>query len=208
MSLMERTTGSGGYWLAAGLVSLCMTSCGDSSDEPESAATSVEAATSSATEPVTTSRSTSTLAPTTSTSAMPTPSATEPVTTAVATTTTEPATTTTATPSTSDVPEFPAARVSFEHGGLTWAVVLAGSPDFDDPVLSQAVAAAEIGGYSTGSTDCDVGASEALGFPANDQVYTVSVYLENESDAQLALVAFRSHGIDGVVVEVMTFCFD
>jgi hypothetical protein len=34
------------------------------------------------------------------------------------------------------------------------------------------------------------------------------VYFENESDAQLALAAFRSHAIDGVVAEVRTFCGD
>ena len=86
--------------------------------------------------------------------------------------------------------------------------MLAGAPDFDDPVLTQAVASAELGGYSTGSTDCDFGAGEALGFRANEQVYTVSVYFETESDAQLALAAFASHGIDSVVAQVRTFCLD
>ena len=206
---MERTIGSGRYWLAAGLVSLCMTSCGDSSDEPESAATSVKAATSSATEPVTTFRSTTTLVRATSTTAVPAPSTTERVTTSVSTTTLGSATTSTAAPSTSDAPpQFPAARASLEHAGPAWVVILAGAPDFDDPVLVQAVSSAEVGGYSTSSTDCDFGAGEALGFPADEHVYTVSVYFETESDSQLALAAFRSHGIDGVVAEVRTFCMD
>ena len=105
-------------------------------------------------------------------------------------------------------PQFPAQRASLEQGGATWVVVLAGSPEFDDPVLAQAVTSAEVGGYSAGWTDCDVGASEALGFPADEHVYTVSVYFETESDAQLALAAFRSHAIDGVVAVVETFCLD
>ena len=206
MSLMERTIGSGGYWVVAGLVSLCLCSCGDSSDDPESTATSVEAATT--TEPVTTSLSTTTLARTTSTRAVPAPSTTERLTTSVSTTTLGSATTTTATPSTSAAPQFPAARASLEHAGPAWAVILAGAPDFDDPVLVQAVSSAEVGGYTTSWTDCDFGAGEALGFPADEVVYTVSVYFETESDADLALAAFRAHGIDGVVAEVTTYCLD
>ena len=85
-------------------------------------------------------------------------------------------------------------------------MVLAGSATPDDPVLAEAILAAEEAGYTTGATDCDDGAPEALGQP--DGTSTVSVYLENEADAHIALLAFEARGVSGVVAEVQTFCLD
>jgi hypothetical protein len=73
-------------------------------------------------------------------------------------------------------------------------------------VLAEAVEAAEDAGYLTGPTDCDFGAAEALGQPAGN--LTVSVYLESESDAEAALIAFETRGVAGVVGLVQTFCLD
>ena len=84
-------------------------------------------------------------------------------------------------------------------------VVLAGSDDFNDPVLDEATQAAEDAGYNTGPTDCDFGAAEALG---SEGTVTVSVYLETEVDAQAALLAFEARGVSGVVAQVQTFCLD
>ena len=86
-------------------------------------------------------------------------------------------------------------------------VVLAGSDDFNDPVLDEATQAAEDAGYNTGPTDCDFGAAEALG-PEGSVTVTVSVYLETEVDAQAALLAFEARGVSGVVAQVQTFCLD
>ena len=85
-------------------------------------------------------------------------------------------------------------------------MVLAGSATPDDPVLAEAILAAEQAGYTTGATDCDDGAPEALGQP--DGTSTVSVYLESEADAHAALLAFEARGVSGVVAEVQTFCLD
>ena len=142
----------------------------------------------------------------------------EPVgttTSAPATTTTEAApttpayvTTTTSPPpsTTTPLPEFPPARQDLEHGGATWAVVLAGAADPGDPAITAAIAAAEEAGYTTGPTDCDEGAPEALGLSGS--VLTVSVYFETEADAQAAAAAFEARGVPGVVAEVRTFCLD
>jgi hypothetical protein len=132
-------------------------------------------------------------------------------TTTIATTTssvstTLPPTTTTPQPSTTAPLPFPPGRESLEHGGDAWVVVLAGSDDIDDPVLAEAVEAAEDAGYLTGPTDCDFGAAEALGQPAGN--LTVSVYLASESDAEAALLAFATRGVTGVVGQVQTFCLD
>jgi len=123
-------------------------------------------------------------------------------------TTTLPPTTTTAPPepTTTDLPGFPPGRDSLEHGGVTWAVVLAGAETADDPALSEAIEAAEQAGYEAGGTDCDEGAPAALGQP--DGRITVSVYLETEADARAALVAFEARGVSGVVAQVTTFCLD
>jgi hypothetical protein len=128
-------------------------------------------------------------------------------TTLVTTTTTSTTATTAPVQPTSALPVFPAERTSLEHGGDTWAVVLAGSENFDDPVLTEAAHEAEQAGYTTGATDCDFGASEALGLPASG-VYTISVYLENEAYAEAALRAFEARGVSGVVALVQTFCMD
>ena len=91
-----------------------------------------------------------------------------------------------------------------------WGRHLGGSPRRvdapADPVLAEAILAAEEAGYTTGATDCDDGAPEALGQPDGNS--TVSVYLENEADAHAALLAFEARGVSGVVAQVQTFCLD
>jgi hypothetical protein len=137
-----------------------------------------------------------------STTSAPTPTTTAPP----ATTTSEQATTTVAPTTTAPLPEFPPARVDLEQGGSTWAVVLAGAPDSDDPAITDAVAAAEDAGYTTGPTDCDEGAAEALG--QDGYALTISVYFDTEADAQAAAAAFEARGVTGVVAEIQTFCLD
>jgi len=127
-------------------------------------------------------------------------------TTSSVSTTLPPTTTTTSQPGTTAPLPFPPGRESLEHGGDAWVVVLAGSDDIDDPVLAEAVEAAEDAGYLTGPTDCDFGAAEALGQPAGN--LTVSVYLASESDAEAALLAFAARGVTGAVAQVQTFCLD
>ena len=150
---------------------------------------------------------TTTLAATTSSSA---PSTTEDnavqTTTSTTVETSTTTTTTTAPLPTTTLPAFPPERASLEHGADTWVVVLAGSDTPDDPVLAEAILAAEEAGYTTGATDCDDGAPEALGQPDGNS--TVSVYLENEADAHAALLAFEARGVSGVVAQVQTFCLD
>lgn len=105
--------------------------------------------------------------------------------------------------------EFPPARAQLEHGQPTWAVVLDGAGDPNDPALTAAVAAAADAGYETGPTDCDEGAPEAIGFQDETGFYTVSVYFETQADAEQALAAFRADGVEGgAVAEVTTFCLD
>jgi len=146
-------------------------------------------------------------AATSSSSATTEDTAVQTTTSTVVTTTVPPTTTATTAPAPSTtLPAFPPARQDLEHGGSTWVVVLAGSATPDDPVLAEAILAAEQAGYTTGATDCDDGAPEALGQP--DGTSTVSVYLENEADAHAALLAFEARGVSGVVAEVQTFCLD
>jgi hypothetical protein len=145
-----------------------------------------------------------TSSPSATTEGTPVQTTTSTVTTTAPPTTT--ATTAPAQPSTTALPQFPPARQDLEHGGSTWVVVLAGSATPDDPVLAEAILAAEQAGYTTGATDCDDGAPEALGQP--DGTSTVSVYLESEADAHAALLAFEARGVSGVVAEVQTFCLD
>ena len=135
-------------------------------------------------------------------------------TTASVTTTTERTTTTTASTSTStsstlaSAPVFPEARLTLEHGGPAWAVVLAGSSDFDDSALVTAREAAHEAGYTAGPTDCDDGAAESLGLPGDQGIYTVSVYFGSQAHAEQALTAFRARGVSGAVAEVRTYCGD
>jgi hypothetical protein len=148
---------------------------------------------------------------TAATSTVPSPvvSTLETTTTTALTTTVPPTTTATTAPpqpSSTALPVFPPGRASLEHGADTWVVVLAGSETSDDPVLAEAILAAEEAGYATGPTDCDEGAPEALGQPGEN--LTVSVYLENEADARAALLAFEARGISGVVAQLRTFCLD
>ena len=105
-------------------------------------------------------------------------------------TTADTSTTTTAPLTTTTLPSFPTARQDLEHGGSTWAVILAGATTADDAALSDATRAAEDAGYSTGPTDCDEGAAEALG--QAEGAFTVSVYFDTEADALAAASAFDS----------------
>jgi len=145
---------------------------------------------------------------TTATSSTPPTTPSTLATTSTQATTTLPPTTTTAppAPTTTDLPAFPPGRETLEHGGDTWALVLAGSDNVNDPALTEATQAAEDAGYITGPTDCDLGAEEALGMP--DGTLTVSVYFETEADAQQAQLAFEARGVSGVVATVQTFCLD
>lgn len=129
-------------------------------------------------------------------------------TTAASGTSTAPTTPTTA-PTlepTTTLPGFPPERAELGHGDPTWAVVLAGASDPEDPSFVEAELIATEAGYTTGFTDCDEGAAEALGMPAG--TITTSVYFETEADARAAAVAFAARGVDGVVAEVRTFCLD
>ena len=155
---------------------------------------------------VTETTSTSTTPPVTVADTLATTTTIATTTSSVSTTLPPTTTTTTSQPSTTTSLPFPPGRESLEHGSDTWAVVLAGSADFDDPVLAEAVQAAGDAGYVTGPTDCDIGAAEALGQPAGN--LTVSVYLESESDAEAARLAFEAGGVTGVVALVQTFCLD
>ncbi len=105
---------------------------------------------------------------------------------------------------------FPPARADLQHGGTTWAVVLTGAEDADAPSIQQAVQAAAAAGYTTGPTDCDVGAAEALDMAdGGTGVYTVSVYFDTQAQAEQALTAFHQHGYDaGRVAQVTTYCLD
>ena len=181
MTIQQSSRRPGALILVAALA--LVTACGASEPAPTSA--------DPATEPGPTTPSTEA----TSTTATPPTTETSPT-----TTTPEPETTTT-------LPPFPPARDQLVHGDSTWVVVLAGSEDPEDPVLAEAEQTAAEAGYTTGLTDCDEGAAEALGMPAQG-TYTVSVYLETEADAEAAAAAFSARGTEGVVAEVRTFCLD
>jgi hypothetical protein len=132
----------------------------------------------------------------------------------ITTTSVDDATSTTAAVTSTTLTPFPAENRDLSHGGDTWAVVLvavelpAGNVE-DDPVLQAAKETANEPGYSTGPTDCDAGASKAMGYDAKVGVFTVSVYLKSEADAEQALRAFHERGFDGgVVALVQTYCMD
>ena len=89
---------------------------------------------------------------------------------------------------------------------MHWSwLILAAAEDYDDPAIDAADAVADSFGFHTGATDCDHGASEALGVPEG---VAVSVYFESEADAQAALLAFQARGVDGAVALVPTCCLD
>jgi hypothetical protein len=102
---------------------------------------------------------------------------------------------------------FPPANTNLTQGGTTWALVLAGSADFEDPALGHAAAVASDAGYTTGPTDCDLGAAQALGIDS-EIVYTVSVYYATEAEARTAQAAFVERDLPGVIAQVQTFCLD
>jgi hypothetical protein len=106
---------------------------------------------------------------------------------------------------TTALPDFPPEWLEQTHGGDAWVVVLAAAEEFDDPAIETANAVAESFGFHTGATDCDFGASEALGVPEG---VSVSVYFESEADAEAALLAFQARGVEGAVALVQTYCMD
>ena len=106
------------------------------------------------------------------------------------------------------LPLFPSGLKEFTHGGDVWVVILAASEGSSDPGLKTATIAAADAGYSAFPTDCDFGASEALGLPQDRSYYTVSVYLTSEADANSALQSFERLGVGGVVAKIQTFCLD
>ena len=148
--------------------------------------------------------------PSAATSSTTTGATTAPTSSTIAPTTLAPTSTTTlASPVTTDPqPEFPEDLEDLTHGGETWAVVLAASEGFSDPLLVTAILAAQNAGYLTGPTDCDSGAADLLGLPAENHYYTVSVYFADESDAEAAKSAFAARGVGGTVGIVQTFCLD
>jgi len=106
---------------------------------------------------------------------------------------------------------FPAERLDLEHGGEAWVVVLMSGPA-SSPSVATAVATAEAAGYGTGWTDCDVGATHAVGWTGasveGDQLGAVSVYLSSEQDARVAAQKFEAAGTPAVPTLVNTFCLD
>lgn len=104
---------------------------------------------------------------------------------------------------------FPPAREDLEHGGSTWAVVLAGAREAEAPALVEAEAAAARAGYVTGPTDCDRDAPEALGLAGEPPTFTVSVYFRTQEESRRGLDAFHAHGFrGGAVAQVETYCLD
>ena len=136
-----------------------------------------------------------------------TPLATSTTANALLTTTTAVVPTTTL-PVDDPVPVFPAEFQDFTHGGDAWVVILAASEGYADPGLKTATIAATAAGYSAYPTNCDLGATEALGLPPDRSYYTVSVYLASEADANTALESFEKLGVGGVVAVVQTLCLD
>lgn len=104
------------------------------------------------------------------------------------------------------LPPFPPPSGELSQGGFIWAAVLAGGGTPTAPSLVAAIAAARAAGYSTGPTDCDVGAADALGLPPG--TLTVSIYFATEAEAIVARAAFVARGVDAEVAEVQTFCLD
>lgn len=117
------------------------------------------------------------------------------------------AATTTTAPSAID---FPPANTDIKHGGNTWGVVLAAGESTDDPAIQAAIQLAEDNGFIAGPTDCDSGASEALGYSQRSLgVFTVSVYFKSQEDAKTASKAFKQRGATTAVVALLqTFCLD
>ena len=105
-------------------------------------------------------------------------------------------------------PLFPPEFSDFTHGGEVWVVVLAASEGYADPGLRTATIAATGAGYLAFPTNCDSGATEALGLPQDRSYYTVSVYLRSEADAISAEQSFERLGVGGVVAKVQTLCLD
>ncbi len=89
----------------------------------------------------------------------------------------------------------------------TWAVVLAGSSQPRDQILEAAIADAALAGYEATPTNCDLGASDALGMASRGS-YTVSVYFNTEKEADAAVIDLAALSIIGVVVNVQMSCPD
>lgn len=184
---------------------LALTACGnpDLQEEVDQLRSDVsalkEAATTTSTSPASTTTApppTTTTSSTSTTTSSSVPDTVPPTTIPPAPPTTEP-----------DLPPFPPEIDALNHGDMVWVVILAASEGYADPILNTATLAAEDAGYATGPTDCDSGASEALGL-TDAHYFTVSVYLSSEEDAMAAKDAFAARGIGGTVAEIQAFCLD
>ena len=192
--------------VAVAVLAILATACGsDSSADPDPTDVTTESVASTDSAPADSAGPTSspttavatTLSPTTAPPAPTTPPTTSPP-------ATEPPVTDAPT---TTLPPFPPFLSELPDPPDVWSVVLAGSPDFDDPVLAQAIADAAAAGYDVGATDCDEGAAEAIGM-AGDGVYTITVYLNSEEDAHAAADAFAARDVPATVALVHLFCLD
>lgn len=188
----------------AAVLLIALAGCGsDEGADPASTSTSTESTAGITTE-VTTADSaapTTTAAPTTAPPTTTAPTTAAPVTVPPAT---EPPVTDAPT---TTLPPFPPFLTELPDPPDVWSVVLAGSADFDDPVLDQAIADAAAAGYTVGKTDCDEGAAEAIGMDGSG-VYTITIYLNSQADANAAATAFAARGVDATVALVTLFCLD
>jgi hypothetical protein len=93
---------------------------------------------------------------------------------------------------------------------MTWAVVLAAAPTFDDPVLDEAVQSAAAVGYDTGPTDCDQGVNEIVGVASEQEggphLSSVSLYFQTRAESE-QFVALYEPEVRGIG-QVRTFCLD
>jgi hypothetical protein len=189
--------------LLTAVLVIALAACG-SDEGADPASTSVTTEPTGATTEVTSADSD---APTTTVAATTTPPTTAAPTTA-APVTEPPATEPPVTDApTTTLPPFPPFLAELPDPPDVWSVVLAGSADFDDPVLDQAIADAAAAGYDVGKTDCDEGAAEAIGMDGSG-VYTITIYLNSEADANAAAEAFAARGVDATVALVTLFCLD
>jgi len=97
------------------------------------------------------------------------------------------------------------------HGGSAWAMYLAVTGSYDDPLIAQAEEAARGMGYDAGASDlgCDAGAAAALGRDPAAFAAAVPVYFASEEAAALARAGFERRDIPVVgVANVTLVCLD
>ena len=100
---------------------------------------------------------------------------------------------------------FPPARISLEHGGDAWAVVL-GADENLDAGLTRGVQAAASAGFEAVASGCDRNDAEAFGWTAGGAA--VAVFFSSEGDARRAAQLFERAGIPAAPSLVSTFCLD